>query len=85
MFGWEIKQKVGLHYGVDMNLKSRKPALVLPRQIAQYLIHKHAKLSFPHIGLLFDTDHGTIHHNVRKISAKCLDTDFEKKIEGIIT
>lgn len=49
-------------------LKTRRYDIVLPRQIAMYLIRKHTTLSLSDIGIKFgNKDHATVLHGVKKV------------------
>ena len=53
--------------------KTRLRHIVVPRQLAMYLIRKHCKISLVQIGILFTTpggkpkDHATVMHSCREI------------------
>lgn len=51
----------------DIKTISRKKEVVLPRQVAMYLIRTHLKYSFPVIGEIFKRDHTTIMYAFNKI------------------
>lgn len=76
----EILQKVAQFYSMDwreLQGNSRKPAVVLPRQVFMYLAKKVLSFSFVEIGtFLGNRDHTTIIHGVEKIEKK-LKTDLE--------
>lgn len=68
-----IQKLVAEHFKTNMaDLKSRKrnKSIVLPRQIAMYLIRKHTGASLPETGRAFgDKDHSTVLHSYRKIDS----------------
>ncbi len=52
----------------DLKSKKRTKNIVLPRQIAMYLIRQVTSLSLPEIGELFGgMDHSSVHHGIKKI------------------
>lgn len=58
---------------------NRKYDIVLPRQIAMYLIRKHTSLTLSDIGVKFgNKDHATVLHGVRKVKGY-MDVDKELK------
>lgn len=68
-----IIKLVNNYFSVECNVKNRKDSVVLPRQIAIYLIHENIVLSLAEIGKLFvsrinkNLDHSTILHNKNKV------------------
>lgn len=53
----------------DLQGKRRLASLVIPRQVAMYLIKEMTQKSLPHIGEAFDKrDHTTVLHAIRKIT-----------------
>lgn len=69
----------------DLKGSSRKADLVLPRQIAMYLLRKELELPLMEIGeILGGRDHTTILHGVRKISQKfSSDADLRHQVMSI--
>ena len=69
-----ILEVVGQHFRLSVaDLKSHRRArsVVLPRQLAMYLVRTVSEISFPSIGDLFGgRDHSTVMHAVRAIEAK---------------
>ena len=51
----------------DLRSRSRKRCIVLPRQMAMYLTRKFTRHSLAEIGALFDRDHSTVLHSIRKV------------------
>ena len=68
-----IIQSVAKYFGLaldDLTGKSRDKSIVLPRQIAMYLVREETTSSLEHIGqLLGGRDHTTVMHGWDKISA----------------
>ncbi len=61
----------------DILSKGRRKELVIPRQIAMYLIRENTTHSFPEIGQFFSgRDHSTVMYAVQKV-AKQIETDYE--------
>lgn len=69
----EIQKIVSKYFNIklsDLKGKKKNNAVVLPRQIAMYIIRKKTSLSFPEIGDLFGgKDHSTVIHSIKKIDA----------------
>lgn len=68
-----IQDAVCRFYGVEMcDLQSsrRTANIVKPRQVAMWLAKKLTLRSLPEVGRLFDRDHTTVLHAVRKIDAQ---------------
>ncbi len=67
----DILQKTADHFSVkpdDVKGKSRRQELVVPRQIAMYLIRELTPHSFPEIGSFFSgRDHSTVMYAVNKV------------------
>jgi hypothetical protein len=65
--------------------RTRKYDIVLPRQIAMYLIRKHTSLSLSDIGVKFgNKDHATVLHGVRKVKGYMdVDRDIKNKVNDI--
>jgi chromosomal replication initiation ATPase DnaA len=89
MRGRDIRQIVAEYYKVNIQKKGREVRFTRPRQVAQYLIRKHTKLSSTSTGRLFrNADHTTILSNVKKIEElkiNCPEISAEiRDIEAII-
>ncbi len=74
----------------DLKSRKRTKNIVLPRQIAMYLIRKVTALSLPEIGEIFGgMDHSSVHHGIKKVEnllksdekLKRIVEDLERKIE----
>jgi chromosomal replication initiator protein len=66
----------------DIKSKKRTKTIVLPRQVAMYLIRKVTTLSLPEIGELFGgMDHSSVHHGIKKVE-NLLKTD--QKLRSIV-
>ncbi len=70
----DIVQKAAEHFSVkpdDVRGKSRRQELVVPRQIAMYLIRELTPHSFPEIGAFFSNrDHSTVMYAVNKVQTQ---------------
>jgi len=53
---------------VDLQSKSRKRAVALPRQISMYLARKYTDEGLAEIGQAFNRDHSTVLHSIRVIT-----------------
>ena len=65
-----ITRLVGREFGVsikDMVSKSRKQAIVRPRQIAIFLARRHTSRSLAEIGKRFNRMHGTVIHSINSV------------------
>jgi chromosomal replication initiator protein len=66
----------------DLKTKRKNSAVVLPRQVAMYVMRKLTPLSYPEIGQIFGgKDHSTVIHSIKKIE-KLTTQDY--KIKNII-
>jgi chromosomal replication initiator protein len=67
----DIIKAVASHYGLkvtEIKKKSNTRTIVLPRQVAMYLLRQLTDLSLPEIGRLFaDKHHSTVMHSVESI------------------
>ncbi len=54
----------------DLQSRSRKKAITVPRQIAMYLARKHTEESLVDIGRIFNRDHSTVLHSVKVVTNK---------------
>jgi chromosomal replication initiator protein len=52
----------------ELQSKSRKKAITIPRQIAMYLARKHTEESLVDIGRTFNRDHSTVLHSIKVVS-----------------
>ncbi|MGW8192980.1 MAG: chromosomal replication initiator protein DnaA [Desulforhopalus sp.] len=52
----------------ELQSKSRKKAITVPRQIAMYLARKHTEESLVDIGKTFNRDHSTVLHSIKVVS-----------------
>lgn len=70
----DILQRTSAHFGVkpeEVKGKSRRQELVVPRQIAMYLIRELTTHSFPEIGAFFSgRDHSTVMYAVNKVQGQ---------------
>lgn len=69
----------------DLKSKGRRKELVIPRQVAMYIIREMTTHSFPEIGQFFSgRDHSTVMYAVQKVAEKLkVDSEFAEKIRGI--
>lgn len=69
----QVQQAVAGQYRVDVSDlkgKCRSQDIVLPRQVAMYLIRQLTECSLPSIGKAFGRDHSTVLHACKKIEEK---------------
>lgn len=83
-----IRQIVANYYHVDvadLDSKSRKASITLPRQIAMHLAKSLTRHSYPEIGKVFGgRDHSTVIHACEKISKLCNeDPEFREEYKGL--
>ena len=67
----DVLRQVAAHYGTTPDLirgSGRARDIVVPRQVAQYLIRELTDHSLPEIGQFFGRDHSTVMHAVSKIT-----------------
>ena len=65
---YKIIDIIDEYFGVKCNVKSRKLAVIIPRQICQYFIKRNLKLPYQVIATIFNLkDHATIMSSCRKI------------------
>lgn len=82
----DILSAVCSRYGVkakELVSKSRKQAVVLPRQLAMYLIHKYTDMSYSQLGRLFGKrDHSTVLYACNQIAHRIsVDKQFRREVE----
>lgn len=66
----------------DLQSKSRKKIITVPRQIAMYLARKHTEDSLADIGKAFNRDHSTVLHSIKVVSNKLVrDTSVNAQLE----
>ena len=66
----------------DLQSKSRKRNITVPRQIAMYLARKHTEDSLAEIGKAFNRDHSTVLHSIKVVSNKLVrDTSVNAQLE----
>lgn len=66
----------------DLQSKSRKKMITVPRQIAMYLARKHTEDSLADIGKAFNRDHSTVLHSIKVVSNKLVrDTSVNAQLE----
>jgi len=84
----DILAKVAKHFGVDPEAvrgKGRRKELVVPRQVAMYLIRELTTHSFPEIGRYFaDRDHSTVMYAVQKVTEAIEeDSEFDRVVRSL--
>lgn len=84
----DILSAVCSRYGVkakELMSKSRKQAVVLPRQLAMYLIHKYTDMSYSQLGRLFGKrDHSTVLYACNQIAHRIsVDKQFRREVEEL--
>ena len=84
----DILSAVCSRYGVkakELVSKSRKQAVVLPRQLAMYLIHKYTDMSYSQLGRLFGKrDHSTVLYACNQIAHRIsVDKQFRREVEEL--
>ncbi len=84
----EILRKVGKIFNIDvkdLRSKGRRQELVLPRQLAMYLIREHTQHSFPEIGQFFSgRDHSTVMYSINKVTEQLSeDADLQRKLREV--
>lgn len=66
----------------DLQSKSRKKIVTVPRQIAMYLARKFTEDSLADIGKTFNRDHSTVLHSIKVVSNKLVrDTSVNAQLE----
>lgn len=66
----------------ELQSKSRKQAIALPRQIAMYLSRKYTDMPLADIGKTFNRDHSTVVHAIRAITdKKTRNTSLRRQVE----
>jgi chromosomal replication initiator protein len=83
----DILDTVALHYSIPTeNLKSagRAKEVVMPRQVAMFMIRELTNHSLPEIGAFFARDHSTILYAIQKITEQAeQDNDLQANIREI--
>jgi chromosomal replication initiator protein len=66
----------------DLQSKSRKKAITIPRQIAMYLSRKYTDDSLADIGKTFNRDHSTVLHSIKVVTNKLVrDTSVNAQLQ----
>lgn len=66
-----IGEFVGTQFNVsvkEMQSRTRKKAIVFPRQVAMYLSRRHTQQSLADIGKAFGRDHATVLHSIKVVT-----------------
>lgn len=81
----EILRTIGQAFSIDvreLRSKGRRQELVIPRQLAMYLIRELTSHSFPEIGQFFSgRDHSTVMYSINKIAQQLQEDDDLKRRE----
>ena len=81
----EIQKAVSKFFNIkvsDLKGKKKSNSVVLPRQIAMFIMRKRTKLSFPEIGHYFGgRDHSTVIYSIKKIDSLLLN---DKKMKDVV-
>jgi chromosomal replication initiator protein len=84
----DILETVALHYSIPAEtLKSagRAKEVVMPRQVAMFIIRELTNHSLPEIGAFFARDHSTILYAIQKITEQAeQDQDLQRNIREIL-
>lgn len=67
------------HYGLtldELRGPKRESRITWPRQQAMKIIRDNTKLTFPQIGRIFNRDHTTVIHALRRVKSKASDADL---------
>ena len=85
----EILKAVAARYGLkpnELRTRTKREAIVFPRQVAMYVLKEAIGLSLPEIGRLFgDKHHTTALHSIRKITARREeDPEFDREVAVLI-
>jgi chromosomal replication initiator protein len=85
----EILKAVAGHYGLkpaELRARTKREAIVFPRQVAMYVLKESIGLSLPEIGRLFgDKHHTTALHSIRKITSRREeDPDFDREVAALV-
>jgi chromosomal replication initiator protein len=67
---------------LDMQSRTRKKAIVFPRQVAMYLSRAHTRQSLADIGKAFGRDHATVLHAIKVVSDRIVrDISISAQVE----
>ena len=72
--GRKISDIVAAHYGIthaEIRGDSRRKMYITPRHVGMYLCVRHAGMSFPYTGRVFNRDHTTVLYGVERIERLC--------------
>jgi ATPase involved in DNA replication initiation len=82
-----VSEIVCRRYNLDLTRlvsKAREQPVVLPRQIAFYLIRSMGSVTFERIGASFGRDHGTIMHGCRSVADRiATQNGFAQEVENL--
>ena len=85
----QIQKRVGEIFGLraqDLNVRSNSRQIVLPRQVAMFVVKQLTSASLPEIGRQFGgKHHTTVLHSINKIeSERQTNKDLNKKINRLL-
>ncbi len=85
----DILKAVAGHFGLkaaELRTRTKRSSIVVPRQVAMYVLKETTSLSLPEIGRLFgDKHHTTALHSIRKITARREeDPDFDRQVAALV-
>lgn len=85
----DILKAVAAAYGLkpaELRSRSKKAAIVLPRQVAMFVLKETTSLSLPEIGRLFGGQHHTTAlHSIRKVvTRRDEDPDFDRQVAALV-
>lgn len=84
----EIIEIVANYYGLwqgKIFMKSRIREIMIPRQVAHYVLRRHSKFNLKEISGYFGINHATVIHSVKTVEND-IDTNprFKKDVEAIV-
>jgi len=85
----DVLKAVAAAYGLkpaELRSRSKKASIVLPRQVAMFVLKETTGLSLPEIGRLFgDQHHTTALHSIRKVvTRREEDPDFDRQVSALV-
>ncbi|VWL84824.1 chromosomal replication initiator protein DnaA [Oceanivirga miroungae] len=82
-----IVKKIAKNYEIsveEIKSQKRQKTILMPRQIAMYLIKTNLMITYDAIGKIFDRDHTTVMNAIKKIETQLeIDRDFVKELEEL--
>ncbi len=85
----DILRAVAGQFGLkpaELRARTKRSSIVVPRQIAMYVLKETTSLSLPEIGRLFgDKHHTTALHSIRKVTSRREeDPDFDRQVAALV-